>query len=159
MKKVFFSHPLGNNIRLNRQLVDILIKEFRRQYSDILFISPIHKFGYIKKEDEKIREAIMESCFSDIEDSDELWLGGVSSGCRDEVRKAIKEDKEIFVIEGKLEVLGYDNEKKDYIDFANRIYKYNFDLEVNHYGGFIQERIENNKGLYYTYDLKGEEVG
>lgn len=129
IRKIFLSHPLGNNVHFNRSLADELCKIFMKKYNneesgeDIIFVSPLHSFLYFEEDDPKFRRILMEICYGMVDISDEVWVCGSSSGCISEVKYARKKDKDIYVIDDKLEPCHFDNPLM-YLENMNGLYTY-----------------------------------
>lgn len=143
-RKVFLSHPLGNNFKENRKLVDILIKRYHKEFNDtkykpqnpiqlyskqkIIFISPLHSFIYLDEENTEFGDVLMEICFDMIDMSEEVWLCGNSEGCREEAIYAFKKDKHIYIVEKDLTPKRYFCNPLDYLDNCDSEYTYDTSL-------------------------------
>ena len=66
------SHPYSSNPELRLKQADIICKKLKRE--GYLPISPLHSFSYIEKEDEVIREEILQVCYGLIDMCDEAWF-------------------------------------------------------------------------------------
>jgi hypothetical protein len=99
MKKIYISHPLrGNTDRTypnykivfdNVAAVDRICQSIAATYPDVLPLSPIHAFSFLKvfEDDEKA----LEICLKLLELADGMWVFGDwknSEGCRIEMRRA-----------------------------------------------------------------------
>ena len=88
MNKVFISHPFQDNPEENLSKTKSLLSKLRREYPEILFISPLHLFSYFKQEVQNFRADIIEFCKHLLDNCDEIWLYGKSDGCMEEAQYA-----------------------------------------------------------------------
>lgn len=93
MKRVFISHPYKDNPKENKKRVDTICRELAEK-DDILPISPIHLFSFMK--DDSNREEILQVCFRLIDICDEVWIYGDSEGCRKEREYALSRGKKVL---------------------------------------------------------------
>lgn len=70
-KKVYIAHPY-DGLEHNKINVENIIKDLIKKHDDVLFISPIHLFGYLYY-DVPYEEG-MEYCLEILKECDELWL-------------------------------------------------------------------------------------
>lgn len=80
--KIYIAHPYGGKEE-NKLKVESIIKDLVSQYDNVIFISPIHLFGYLYSEVSYSQG--MEWCLNILKECDELWLcdGWTDSkGCR-----------------------------------------------------------------------------
>ena len=84
---IFLSHPFKDEPKVNRKRVDYLAKEIVRDNPNTIILSPLHAFSYF--ENDNMREAIMEECYSMIDKADKViaiqYDGFMSSGQSDEL--------------------------------------------------------------------------
>ena len=99
MNKVFISHPLSNNIELNRKRADKVCKIINKE-DDLIPISPIHLFGFFEKD--KKREAILYTCYKMIDICDYVFMiiydNNMSEGQTLEYYYAFKTNKKVIPI-------------------------------------------------------------
>jgi len=93
MKRVFISHPFADDPVGNKIKVNKLLDELNENFPEILFISPLHLFAFMKTETPEQRIEIMEICHTLIDTCDELWSYGNSPGCMDEYAYASETKK------------------------------------------------------------------
>lgn len=93
LKRIFISHPFAADLEMNRVRVIMILEELHEKYPDIIFLSPLHLFSYMKTETKVQREEVMAICYDMIRISDEVWSYGSSEGCIDEMQFAISENK------------------------------------------------------------------
>ena len=100
---IFLSHPFKDDPEANRLRCDYLAKDLKlmEEYHNTIILSPLHAFSYF--EDDSMREAIMEECYSMIDRADKViaiqYDGFMSSGQSDEILYAEMLDKDIKVEE------------------------------------------------------------
>jgi hypothetical protein len=86
---IFLSHPFKDDPEANRLRCDYLAKDLKlmEEYHNTIILSPLHAFSYF--EDDSMREAIMEECYSMIDRADKViaiqYDGFMSSGQSDEL--------------------------------------------------------------------------
>ena len=88
MKRVFISHEFKSNPEENFKEVEKICDYIVKYEKGILPISPLHLFSFFDEEKGHYRESIMEMCFRMIDNCDEVWVYGQSSGCQREKRYA-----------------------------------------------------------------------
>jgi len=93
MKWVFVSHPYKDDPKGNKKLVDTICRELAKK-DDILPISPLHLFSFVK--DDSNREEILQVCFRLIDICDEVWIYGDSEGCEKEKDYALSRGKKVI---------------------------------------------------------------
>ena len=82
---VYVSHPSGG-LPENTEKVGNIIKRLHKLYPDILFVSPIHCFGYMY--DDVDYKTGLEYCLWLLDKCDEVWVFGDwknSTGCTCEI--------------------------------------------------------------------------
>lgn len=82
MKKVYIAHPYSGK-RRNKKKVEKIIKRLFKENPDMLYISPIHTFGFIYFDVEYYYG--LTYCLKLLESCDELWLcegWEKSEGCK-----------------------------------------------------------------------------
>ncbi len=87
--KVYIAHPYGGKEE-NKLKVESIIKDLVSQYDNVIFISPIHLFGYLYNEVSYSQG--MEWCLNILNECDEIWLCNGwedSQGCRMEYYNSI----------------------------------------------------------------------
>ncbi len=94
VKRVFISHPYKDDPKGNKKLVDTICRELAEK-DDILPISPLHLFSFMK--DDSNREEILQVCFRLIDICDEVWVYGDSEGCRKEMEYALSIGKSVVI--------------------------------------------------------------
>jgi hypothetical protein len=109
MKRVFISHPYIDDPVLRKTQISEICDGITATHKDIILLSPIHMFSFIKSDDEdRYREAIMEICFELIALADEIWIYHydptaplkLSEGQIRELYEAIHKEKPIIFKEG-----------------------------------------------------------
>lgn len=112
MKKVYIAHPLRGGtcdvgtIYKNYLKVDALMLSLSRKHEgdDILFLSPIHAFGFVSALGPQ--DWVLSQCRALLELADELWVFGdwkTSEGCKMEVEHARELGITIVFEDGRVE--------------------------------------------------------
>jgi hypothetical protein len=95
MRWVFISHPYKDDPKGNKKRVDTICRGLAEK-DDILPISPLHLFSFMK--DDSNREEILQVCFRLIDICDEVWIYGDSEGCRREAKYAKSVGKPVRMV-------------------------------------------------------------
>lgn len=88
-KIIYISHPFQDNIE-NQYKVEKIIKILIKKFPNILFISPIHTFGFLYKDVEY--NVGLDMTITLLKKCDEMWVFGEwfnSTGCKKEIEACI----------------------------------------------------------------------
>lgn len=80
-KLIYIAHPYGGKEE-NKEKIEAIIGNFIVDYSDCVFVSPVHNYGFLYESMEYIDG--MDLCLNLLEKCDELWLSRewvTSKGC------------------------------------------------------------------------------
>lgn len=91
--KIYISHPFGGDEN-NKAEVETIIKNLIKQYSQHVFISPIHCFGFMYTAVDY--KTGLEWCLGLLDACDEMWVYGDyrnSNGCTAEIKRCVETNK------------------------------------------------------------------